>query len=661
MIAEIGHAALWLALITALLQGVLPLVGAQRGDSRLINFAAASAHTQALLCAISFAALTWCFVVSDFSVLLVVTNSHTLKPMLYKITGVWANHEGSLLLWVLILALAGSAVARFGRSLPKDFLARVLAVQALVALGFYAFLLITSNPFARIDPAPEQGNGLNPLLQDPGLAFHPPMLYVGYVGLSVTFSFAAAALLEGRIGPTWARWVRPWTLFAWASLTLGIALGSWWAYYELGWGGWWFWDPVENASLMPWLAATALFHSAIVLEKRDALKSWTVLLAILAFSLSMLGTFIVRSGVLTSVHAFAVDPERGMFILLLLALYIGGALGLYAWRAGAMESGGAFRTVSREGGLVLNNLLLSACLGTVFIGTLYPLALEAFTGKVISVGPPYFNSTFIPLMVPLMLAMAMGPFLAWRQANAGAALAKLIPAAIATACVLVLLYALYDTKSALGLLGFALTFALGFGVLTEMGTRLRWGEGGAGATFARLTRIPPAAWGMILGHLGVAITAFGVTASEVWRQETLTTLRIGQSASMGNFQFDLRGVEPVAGPNFTAIEATIHVERNGALVGDLFPQARHYANPVMETTEAAIHPLWNGDLYAVIGEADGKGGWAVRLHFKPFVPLIWFGAGLMAMGALVSMGDRRLRVRREQPAPVPNAQPVPAE
>jgi cytochrome c-type biogenesis protein CcmF len=652
MIAELGHLVLCLALGAALIQGTLPLWGAQRGDARLMVLGPAAAHVQLLLVLISFGALTWLFWVSDFSVKLVFDNSHTLKPDLYKITGVWANHEGSLLLWVLILAAAGASVAAFGRNLPADFLARVLAVQGWIAIGFYLFMLLTSNPFARQLPVAPEGNGLNPLLQDPGLAFHPPMLYVGYVGLSVAFSFAIAALIEGRIGPVWAKWVRPWTLFAWAFLTLGIALGSWWAYYELGWGGWWFWDPVENASLMPWIAATALFHSAVVLEKRDALKSWTVLLAIIAFSLSLMGTFIVRSGVLTSVHAFAVDPERGVFILGFLLVVVGGALALYAWRASSLEAGGAFTSVSREGALVANNLLLSASLATVFIGTLYPLALDALTGKQISVGPPYFNATFTPLMIPLIAVMGVGPFLAWRKDKLSRSSQPLMIAGIIT---LVLMAAVLvgGTRAAFALVGFAAAFWLAASVLVDLGQRLRWGEGGVMLTLGRLRRLPASAWSLLIAHLGVAVTAFGVTASGAWRIDTLTVVQVGESVAVGDFQFQLKDVQPVAGPNYTAMEGTVRITRDGQEIAILNPDVRTYTDPPMETTEAGIKPLWSGDLYAVIGEPQPGNRWQVRFHYKPFVAWIWYGALLMALGGFIGIADRRLRIGAAARAPLP--------
>jgi cytochrome c-type biogenesis protein CcmF len=640
---ELGHFCLWLALAVALLQAIVPLVGAQRGDGRLTAIAPVAAYLVLLLVALSFALLMRAFLRSDFSVLLVYNHSHTLKPLLYKITGVWANHEGSLLLWVLILSTCNAAVAGFGRRLPADFRARVLSVMAMVSVGFLSFLLFTSNPFARLIPVPAEGAGLNPILQDPGLAFHPPLLYVGYVGLSVSFAFAVAALIEGRIGPIWAKWVRPWTLFAWIFLTIGIALGSWWAYYELGWGGYWFWDPVENAALMPWLAATALLHSAIVLEKRDALKSWTVLLAIVAFSLSLMGTFIVRSGVLTSVHAFAVDPARGIFILGFLALVIGGALSLYAWRAASLEAGAAFASLSREGFLVVNNLLLAASLLTVFLGTLYPLILDAFGGGQISVGPPYYQATFAPISALLCVAMAIGPMLRWRRDS----WAQIRPAVLITSLIMAVGVALAlllgGPAGWLGVCGFALCFWIIGGIMADVAHKLRFGAGGVKVTLQRLRRLPAASWAVVMGHMGMAVVVFAITASGAWQREALRALHVGQSVAVGPYLFKLRDVEPVAGPNYTALQGKIEVRKAGRAVASLYPQARSYASPAMETTEAAIAPLIMGDLYAVLGKPNGDGSWQLRLHWKPFMSWLWIGCLIMAIGGLIAMTDRRAR------------------
>ena len=675
MIAELGHFALWLALCVALYQWLVPTIGLARTPAASFGeedggqtpvhgwvlLAQPAALVQAALVLVAFAALTWSFWVSDFTVRLVADNSHTLKPALYKISGVWGNHEGSLLLWMLMMALSGAAIALWGGAMPAAFRARVLSVQALVSIGFYLFMLLSSNPFVRFDPAPAEGRGLNPLLQDPGLAFHPPMLYAGYVGLSVAFSFAVAALVDGRVSPAWARWMRPWTLAAWAFLTAGLALGSWWAYYELGWGGYWFWDPVENAALMPWLAATALFHSAVVLEKRDALRSWTLLLAVIGFSLSMLGTFIVRSGLLTSVHAFSVDPQRGVFILVLLALYIGGALTLFAIRGPKVEAGAGFRPVSREAALVANNLLLSAALGTVFVGTLYPLVLEAVSGEQISVGPPYFEATFVPLMIPLIILMAIGPFLPWGQMKDGNKLTRrlAIPALLALLAGITAL-AFTDAASVLALIGFAIAAWLAAAVVIEFARHLRVGEGAAGDVLARLRRLSASNWGVSLAHLGVAFAAFGATAVGALQTETLTTLRVGQSVTSGPYSFRLAEVHPAAGPNYTAIAATLEVSRNGAPVASLHPETRSYTDPMMDTTEAGIASLWKGDLFGVISAPDGNGGWQVRVHWKPFVSALWLGAALMVLGGLISLTDRRLRAGASAPRPARQSDGRPA-
>ena len=653
MSAEIGQFALVLALCVAVVQATLPQIGAARGNVAWMALAKPAAVMQFALVAISFAALTEAYLVSDFSVLNVAQNSHSAKPLLYKISGVWGNHEGSLLLWILILTLFGAAVALFGDNLPPGLSARVLAVQALIGIGFLLFVLLTSNPFARLDPAPLDGNGLNPLLQDPGLAIHPPFLYLGYVGLSVTFSFAVAALIEGRIDPAWARWVRPWTLAAWAFLTAGIALGSYWAYYELGWGGWWFWDPVENASFMPWLAATALLHSAIVVEKRDALKSWTILLAIVAFSLSLLGTFLVRSGVLNSVHAFATDPTRGVFILGFLLLVIGGSLTLYAVRAPALKPGGLFAPISREGGLILNNLLLSTACATVLLGTLYPLFLDALTGQKVSVGPPYFNGTFIPLMVPLVAAVAVGPMLAWKRGDLAGALGRLKAAAVLTAIAVGLAWWLLADGPILALLGVALVVWLGVGAMVEFAGRLKLGRISAADSCRRAVNLPRAVYGMTLAHLGVAAMVLGITVSETWQTEVQQIVRPGDRVAVSDYEFTFEGAENLPGPNYMSLVGTFTVTRGGEPVTVLQPETRSYPNPPMQTTEAAIRTTLGGDLYAVIGEPDGNGGYAVRLYDKPLVGWIWLGSLMMMLGGFVSLTDRRHRVGAPARARVP--------
>ncbi|MEE3047784.1 MAG: heme lyase CcmF/NrfE family subunit [Pseudomonadota bacterium] len=660
MIAELGHFAMILALFLAVAQSGLGLVGALRDDGVWMAGAGATAIAQFAGLTVAFAALTYGHVVSDFSLATVAANSHSAMPMLYKVTGVWGNHEGSMLLWVLILALFGAAIALFGMALPAPLRARVLGVQGLVGVGFLLFLAATSNPFARLAPAPLDGADLNPLLQDPGLAFHPPMLYLGYVGLSVAFSFAVAALIEGRVDPAWARWVRPWTLAAWVFLTLGIGLGSWWAYYELGWGGWWFWDPVENASFMPWLAATALLHSASVAEKRDALKSWTVLLAILAFSLSLMGTFLVRSGVLTSVHAFATDPERGVFILVLLVIAIGGALALFAVRAPSLRGGGLFRPISREGGLVLNNLLFATATATVLLGTLYPLFLDAVGGPKVSVGAPYFNATFVPVTLPLAILAAVGPMLPWKRADLGAVLSRLWIAA-AAAGVAGLWVWWRDTGGPLGaIVGIAFAVWLACGVLIEWGQRLALTSGDARRILGRLRGLPRAAHGMTLAHLGLAVFICGAVGDSFWKQEVIREVKPGETLTIADYQVTLDRVSREPGPNYTATVAHLSVrDTDGVLVTQLRPEKRFYPVQAMPTTEAAIWSRPAGDLYAVIDAggpprtaseqsqrqpAEAPARWLIRLYFNPLVPWLWAGVVMMAAGGGLSLTDRRLRV-----------------
>ncbi|WP_417449483.1 heme lyase CcmF/NrfE family subunit [Kordiimonas sp.] len=643
MIAELGHFALMIALAFALLGAVAPHIGIRQGNVRLVALADNAAIGQFVMVLISYAALTYSFVISDFSVIAVASNSHTAKPMLYKISGVWGNHEGSLLLWVLILTLFACAVSLRGRFLPARFRARVLSVQSLLVVGFLLFILLTSNPFARLDPAPIEGNGLNPLLQDPGLAFHPPMLYLGYVGLSVAFSFAVAALIEGEVSPLWARWVRPWTLAAWVFLTGGLALGSWWAYYELGWGGWWFWDPVENAAFMPWLAATALLHSAIVVEKRDALKSWTILLSIIAFSFSLLGTFLVRSGVLTSVHAFAVDPARGVFILGFLAVVVGGSLTLYAWRAPRLAPGGVFGLVSRESALVLNNILLSTFAAVVLVGTLYPLFVEALGAGQLSVGPPFFEYAAAVLMSPLIVALGFGPLLAWKRGRLGRAAQIVVPALVVAAVAGLVIWWQSVGGAVMTAFGLSLAVWLSVSVFLEITERIQLFKKPDSA-WQRLRGLPRASWGMSLAHLGLAVILFGITISEAWTEEKLVVMAPGDTAEVGGFDFKFGGVSPVAGPNFTAVRGYFDVSRHGRAVTALTPEDRLYTDPVMNTTEASIYPLVRGDLYAVIGEAAGSGRWSVRLYFKPFISGLWIGSLMMMLGGMLSLSDRRLRI-----------------
>jgi cytochrome c-type biogenesis protein CcmF len=643
MITEIGHFALVLALCVALLQASLPLYGAARGDGLMIAWARPAALAQFLFIAIAFVALMHAYAVSDFSLANVAANSNSTKPLLYKLTGVWSNHEGSMLLWVFILTLFGAAVALFGRNLPPTLRARVLAVQAMIAVGFLVFILFTSNPFLRLWPAPADGMGLNPILRDPGLAFHPPCLYLGYVGFSITFCFAVAALIEGRVDPAWARWVRPWTLAAWCALTTGIAMGSWWAYYTLGWGGWWFWDPVENASFMPWLVGTALLHSAIVVEKREALKTWTILLAIIAFSLSLIGTFLVRSGVLTSVHAFANDPMRGVFILLLICLYTGGALLLFAWRAPQLAGGGLFAPISREGGLLLNNLLLTTAAATVLIGTLYPLFLDLVARQKVSVGPPFYDMTFVPIMVPLLIAMAVGPLLPWKRGDLYAALSRLKVAFVVTAAAALVTLAAAGAHSIGAACGLALAAWLFAATLTELAERVRLAADPRGA-FRRALHLPRATWGMILAHGGMAVVIAGITGSNAWTAERIVDARPGEQIALAGYTIALDAVNQVSGPDYTATRADMRLMRGGREIAQLHPEKRFFPVENGSATGVAIRTNLLSDVYAVIGDPDGKGGYTLRLYWNPLVPWIWLGAAAMALGGIVSLTDRRHRV-----------------
>jgi len=669
VIAEIGQFVLILALVLAGIQATVPLWGVARSDAAMMRLADRTAIGQVMALLAAFAALTHGFVTSDFSLQVVFQNSHSLKPMLYKVSGVWGNHEGSMLLWVLVLSLFSAAVALFGRNLPPTLKARVLAVQAMVGLAFLAFIIFTSNPFARLDPAPPNGAGLNPLLQDPGLAFHPPLLYLGYVGFSMAFSFAVAALIEGKVDAAWARWVRPWTLAAWSFLTAGIALGSWWAYYELGWGGWWFWDPVENASFMPWLFGTALLHSAIVVEKRDALKSWTILLAILTFSMSLLGTFLVRSGVLTSVHAFATDPERGVFILAILAVTIGGALTLFAWRAPGMKGGGLFAPVSREGALVANNMLLTVAALTVLLGTLYPLILEALSGGEdrVSVGPPFFNATFSPIMVPLVLMVAVGPLLAWKRGDLTAAGRKLIPAAIAAGIAIAATFTLKPDGPWLAPLAMGLAAWLAAGALVEWTSRIRLFSVPLAESTRRLAGLPRAASGMTLAHIGLAILIVGITGASAWRTELITTLAPGESAEAPGYTVTLDNVSRGQGPNYNFERGALIVTRGARKVAELLAERRFFPVANQTTTEAGIKTTWLADYYGVIGERgrtpETANKWTVRFYLNPLVPWIWLGAMVMVLGGGLSLTDRRYRVGapRGAASASPATAPAPAE
>ncbi len=669
MTAELGHYALVLALCVALVQAILPLVGAQKNDAALMALAKPAAFAQFGLVTLSFGCLVYAFVVSDFTVSNVVANSHSDKPMLYKISGSWGNHEGSMVLWALILALFGALVAGFGRNLPDGLKARTLAVQSMVGVAFLAFIVFTSNPFLRVLPPPPDGNGLNPLLQDPGLAFHPPLLYVGYVGFSIVFAFAMAALIEGRVDAAWARWVRPWTLAAWSALTLGIALGSWWAYYELGWGGWWFWDPVENASFMPWLVGTALLHSAIVAEKRDALKTWTILLAILAFALSLLGTFLVRSGVLTSVHAFAVDPARGVFILVILLVAVGGSLAMYAWRAPMLRGGGLFQPISREGGLVLNNVLLATSAATVLIGTLYPLFLEAVGGAKVSVGPPFFNATFVPLMIPLLLAVSFGPLLGWKRGDLAAAAQRLSFAIAASVAVIVVVYWADAGRKIFAALAMGLAAWLIAGAAVEWSERVALFRAPAGTVWSRMRNLPRASWGMTIAHAGLGLMVMGIAGITAWQTEVIRLVRAGDAFDVAGYRFVFKGVTQREGANFFATQATFEVYDNDRLYAVLMPARRFFPVAGTSTTETAIKTNLLADLYATIGDpelgtpalnmpaflapTDANTLWTARIYHNPLVPWIWIGACVMAFGGLVSLTDRRHRVGAPRRASVP--------
>ncbi|WP_156679606.1 heme lyase CcmF/NrfE family subunit [Sphingomonas profundi] len=636
MIAEAGLAALWLAAALALLQFGMGAIGLTRGREALLAPVRPIALVQAVLTAIAFICLIAVFVRVDLSVALVAANDHSAKPLLYKFAGAWGNHEGSMLMWVTILAVAGGAVALFEHRLNERTLIATLAAQAFIGLGFYTFLLFASNPFSRLFPAPEEGQGLNPLLQDPGLAFHPPTLYLGYVGLSVAFSFAVGALVTRDVGAAFARAMRPWVLAAWIMLTLGITAGSYWAYYELGWGGWWFWDPVENASLMPWLAATALLHSCTVLATRDGLRAWTVMLAVVAFSMSMVGTFLVRSGILTSVHAFAVDPRRGSFILALLVLYIGGALALFALRVGTVREGSRFDAVSREGALVINNLLLSAILGIVLVGTLYPLGAEAVTGEKLSVGPPYFNTAAGPLALILVAVMAAGPLMRWRRDELRTLATRLALPVLLVAVALLAVVLLAPPIGIFPLLGLVLAAGVAAASIAPLWKR-------------NLRRTPLFTYGMVVSHLGIAVALAGMAAESAFIKETLVAARVGEVHKVGDWSIRLDGVQPIAGPNWTAIEATLSATRHGGAPLVLKSQARSFWAPPTETNEAAISTLWDGQLYVVLGKGDDDGRWQLRLWWKPFVTLIWAGGGLVAFGGFLSLVGRVRRERRSAP------------
>jgi cytochrome c-type biogenesis protein CcmF len=649
MTAEFGQIALILALLVAISQSVLPMIGAAKNDARLMAVGDRAALTQFVLIALAFIALTVIFVGSDFSVKLAATHSHTDKPLLYKFSGVWANHEGSMLLWVLILSIFGALVPIFGKTLPSSMKARALAVQGMIGVGFLAFILFTSNPFLRLDPVPLNGQGLNPLLQDPGLAFHPPFLYLGYVGFSMAFSFSIAALIEGRVDAVWARWLRPWVLIAWSFLTIGITMGSIWAYYELGWGGWWMWDPVENVSFLPWLAGTALLHSILVLGKRHSMANWTILLGITVFSLSLVGTFVVRSGVLTSVHAFAVDPARGVFILALLVLATGGALTLYALRAHTLRGGPSFGMVSKEGGLVINNILLIVATATVFLGTFYPLLIDAFSGDKISVGAPYFDLTFAPIMLLLIGFMGIGPLLNWRQDMIGKHRKHILISLILIAGVTVLVSLI--GKSVLGALAIGLAVYLIYSTLVVFGRKIRIGEVSSADSISLLKNQPGSVYGFLFAHLGIAIATIGITSMSVWAAENAKVLKIGESLTVSGYEFTLTDIDTGQRENFEYLSGMLSVSKNGREVANLRTERRFYPVREMLTSEAGIRVRMSANLYAGIGEGNPETGWVVRAYYHPFVCWIWLGSLMLALAGFLSLADSRLRFKIRETEP----------
>ena len=652
MIPEIGHFALIIALCMALVQTIVPLVGAQTYTSQWMAVAKPAARGQFLFIIISFICLAYSFINSDFSVLYVANNSNTALPLQYKISAIWGAHEGSLLLWALMLSGWTFAVTIFSRSLPNDMVARVLGVMGFVSVGFLLFMLLTSNPFARVFPSPLEGKDLNPLLQDPGLVIHPPMLYMGYVGFSVAFAFAIAALLGGKLDSAWARWTRPWATFAWACLTIGITLGSWWAYHELGWGGWWFWDPVENASFMPWLVGTALIHSLAVTEKRSSFKCWTVLLAIFAFSLSLLGTFLVRSGVLVSVHAFATDPARGLYILIFLAIVIGGSLLLYALRAPHIKSIGQFDLFSRETALLLNNVLLLVATVTILVGTLYPLFLDALNAGKISVGPPYFNAVFVPLMLPLVLVVGIGPFMRWKKATMREVFKKLLKIIVIGLIIGIALPFLVAGKtSILVAIGISLGgWSIASAIYYLFKNTLR-SDSGANI-LQRLKKIPRATYGMSIAHFGIGVFVFGVTFVSAFQQEKEIPMQTGQKIEMSGYIFEFDGVKDVQGPNYSSKQASVNVYKNDKLVAKLLPEKRTYLVQQNPMTEAGIDSGFLRDVYVALGEQINDNAWGVRLYYKPFIQWVWMGAVLMALGGLLAALDRRyrLKLKREKKA-----------
>ena len=653
MIPELGQIALLLALAVALIQGTIPMIGAARGRGDWMSIARPAAQTHFLLVAVAFVCLASSFVRNDFSVLYVAANSNSALPLAYRFAGVWGGHEGSLLLWVMMLSVWMLAVAQFSRHLPQPVVSRILAVMGLVSAGFLLFMLATSNPFERLFPVPPDGNDLNPLLQDPGMVAHPPMLYMGYVGFSVAFAFAVAALIGGNLDATWARWTRPWTLAAWTFLTVGIMLGSMWAYYVLGWGGWWFWDPVENASFLPWLAGTALIHSLAVTEKRGAFKSWTVLLAIIAFSLSLLGTFLVRSGVLSSVHAFATDPRRGLFILVFLMVVVGGSLALYAWRAPKVGLGARFGLVSRETMLLGNNVFFVVAMLSVLLGTLYPLLLDALNLGKISVGPPYFETVFVPLMTPIAFLMGVGPLARWKQAELPDLAHRLRWAAGVAVVAALATGGLAGRLSWGATLGFLMAFWIVAAIATDLWERVRPGGGMRGGIVGRLRLLPRAMVGMMVAHLGVAAFAFGVSMVKTYEVERDVKMTSGDTTELAGYVFTFGGVKNINGPNYDGVQGRFEVTRDGRPVVTLRPEKRIYRVQRNPMTEAAIDPGPTRDLYVSLGEEVDGGAWIVRVYFKPFVDWIWGGCLVMALGGLLALSDRRYRARKRQEQDVP--------
>ena len=643
MIAELGQFSLILAFCVAIIQSVLTLLGLKARDPIFHGFARMGAIVQFVLISAAFVCLTWLFAVSDFSVLVVAENSHSDKPFLYKITGVWGNHEGSMLLWTLMLTAYTAVLAWTAKHIAPRLITLTFAIQSVITSAFIAYLLFTSNPFNRLWPAPENGNDLNPLLQDPGLASHPPMLYAGYVGFSITFAFAVAALIEGRADARWARIVRPWALAAWSFLTFGIMLGASWAYYELGWGGWWAWDPVENASLLPWLAGTAFIHSLRVMEKRDTLKSWTILLALMAFSLSLAGTFLVRSGIITSVHSFAVDPARGVFILAILVASIGGALALFGARASHLKPTGTFSEVSRESALLINNIVIATCCALVFFGTFYPLFITTVSDETLSIGAPFYNSTFNPIMGVLLIFVPIGSMLAWKRGKLGPIFQKLLPALMAAAVVFLIAVWVADSHRIVGALGSALAVWVGLGVILDVKSRIKLFEIPISKSWSRAINLPLGLWGMVVSHFGLALLIFAITGVSVWKQETRAYLMPDQSLEIAGYSVELSDVRRIEGANYISEIGDFDVSRSGRDITQMSAERRFYPVRQMATTESAIHTLWNGDLYVTIGEPVQNRGWPVQIYIYPFAIWLWIGGTIIALGGLLAILDRGRR------------------